>query len=77
MARNEDYADEWAAAGMPEYGDDDLKPAFKTTVQFRTEDDADQFFALIERDKTRSLWWPEHDGFVGRDADARVVVSAE
>lgn len=63
-----DAAAEWAAAGMPEYGSEDLKGAFRTVIHFRTMEDADRFFRehLDGRDRTAYTWWPESDGFVGQ-----------
>jgi hypothetical protein len=58
---------EWEGAGMPDYEQDDIQSAFRVTVHFPTDEDADAFFALLERPKKRTLWWPKSDGHVGSD----------
>src|SRR5205085_4921257 len=58
-----DRESEWE--GMPEYQSGEKKAAFTTTIHFPTEEDAEEFFARIERKRTRYLWWPESDGYVG------------
>lgn len=55
-----DPNDEWT--GMPEFQQPDLNSAFRTTIHFATEQDADAFFRTIERPRARVMWWPEHDG---------------
>jgi hypothetical protein len=72
------YADEWTAAGMPAAeADQDLRHVYQTTVQFRTDEDAASFFEAIDKPKTRRFWWPDHDGFIGRDLGVAVVAGAE
>lgn len=56
---------EEAWAGMPEYTSENLESTFKTSVHFRTHEDADRFFELLGRKKTFAIWWPESDGHVG------------
>lgn len=34
-------------------------PAFSVTVHFKDDEDADEFFKLIDRERRRSLEWPE------------------
>jgi hypothetical protein len=49
---------EWA--GMPEFEPEHVpEEAFRTTVYFRTMEDADSFFALIQRKRLRFTFWPE------------------
>jgi hypothetical protein len=61
-----------AWAGMPAYDSEDKGGAFRTIVHFRTEEDAAAFFALISREQSATLWWPEHDGFVGESTTGKV-----
>lgn len=66
-AQPTDPNSEWE--GMPDFDQPGQPPAYSVTMHFPTEEAADQFFALIERDrpKTKYLWWPHHDGFKGMD----------
>lgn len=67
--------DEWK--GMPEYEQDDRLSAFRTTVHFATEKDADDFFALLGRTKKSSFWYPEDDGLVGSNVGQQYVAEEE
>lgn len=58
----------WSGSGQPEYEHGDLQGAYRTTVHFRTEDDAEAFFEMLGKPKNRYLWWPEGDGHRGSDA---------
>jgi len=58
----------WKASGQPEYEQGDLQGAYRTTVHFRTEEDADAFFDMLQKPKNRYLWWPDGDGHRGSDA---------
>lgn len=60
---------EWE--GMPDFDQPGTGPAFKTTVQFLTNDDADQFFEMLGRDRKASIWWPAGDGHKGWDSTRR------
>jgi hypothetical protein len=60
-------------AGMPPYETADHESAFRSTVHFRTPEDATAFFALIGRQQAASFWWPEGDGHVGSDIHSRYV----
>jgi hypothetical protein len=51
-----DPYEEWV--GMPEYDQENLQAAFKVTVNFKSEQDAKDFFLLIDRPKKASMWWP-------------------
>lgn len=55
-----DVEAEWE--GMPEYVSNNEMSAFKTTVHFATEADADTFFEILKRPKLSSWWFPENDG---------------
>jgi len=70
-----DPKDEWE--GMPGFDQPGQPPAYSVVMHFPTQEDADAFFALIERDRPRTkyLWWPTHDGFRGLDySRAEVIV---
>ena len=54
---------EWA--GMPAYTQRDLRSAFKVVIHFATDADAEAFFALLDKPKRRSMWWPQPDGHTG------------
>jgi hypothetical protein len=67
--------DEWE--GMPGFDQPGQPPAYSVVMHFPTQEDADAFFALIERERPRTkyLWWPTHDGFRGLDySRAEVIV---
>lgn len=66
---------EWQ--GMPEYEQDSKQSAFKTMIHFLTEQDADAFFAMIDRPKHATMWWPEDDGLVGSDSKYHYVQNGE
>lgn len=55
--------EEWR--GMPPFRQDDRESVFHTTVHFATEEDADRFFEQAGQTRSRSIWWPAHDGVVG------------
>lgn len=55
----------WDAAGMPDYEQGDLSGAASVVVHFPTEEDAERFFALIERPRRKTIWWPDADGHKG------------
>jgi hypothetical protein len=50
---------------MPDFQQPPKDAAFSVAVHFPTEEDADRFFALIERPRVRWLWWPRTDGHRG------------
>lgn len=64
--------EEWLAAGMPEYDSQDHMWAYRTVVHFASEEDADAFFAMIERPKQKIMWWPQSDDHTDR-SDGHVV----
>ncbi len=52
--------------GMPEYDQPDSEPYKIITMRFRSEEDAQKFFDLIEQtmsDKQQSLWYPKWDPY--------------
>jgi hypothetical protein len=63
---------EWT--GMPDYEQDDRQAPYRSSIHFRTDADADEFFELIGRKKARTVWWPESDGLVGSNLNEQYVV---
>lgn len=59
--------------GMPDYENERISSHFRLTVHFKTEEDVESFFKLIEREKRTMLWWPESDGHVGSDFRSHFV----
>jgi hypothetical protein len=57
-----------AWGGMPEYESEDRQSAFRCVIHFRTLEDVEPFFTLIQRQQAAQVWWPEHDGFVGESS---------
>lgn len=55
-----DIEAEWE--GMPEYVSNNEMSAFKTTVHFASEEDANTFFEILKRPKLAAWWFPEDDG---------------
>lgn len=53
--------------GMPPFRQDGIESIFSCIVHFATVEDADAFFAGIERPKAKSFWWPQDDGHKGSD----------
>lgn len=66
---------EWDA--MPAYEQPDKTSAFRVTVHFATESDADDFFLSIDRPKRSYMWWPQDDGHVGSDVTVREVLDID
>jgi len=62
---------EWE--GMPDFNQTSKESDFKVTVHFKNEDDVDAFFAIIERPKKASMWYPEGDGHIGSSVFERYV----
>jgi hypothetical protein len=54
---------EWE--GMPDFEQEQKTGAFRVTVHFATDADADRFFELLGKPRRSSMWWPEPDGHVG------------
>lgn len=70
-----DPAKEWK--GMPAFDQGDKNSAYRCTVHFKSGADADAFFALIDRAKASSFWWPVADTHVGSSVNERYVEEAE
>lgn len=68
-----DAAAEW---DLTEFDQDNLKGAAKVIVHFATDADADAFFKLLGRDRTKSMWWPTDDGHVGATVKEEYVLRA-
>ncbi len=60
-----DASAEWV--GMPSYAQPTKDGAAQVVIRFPTEDDANDFFAMIERPRVKSLWWPHGDNHRGMD----------
>jgi hypothetical protein len=60
-----DPREEWV--GMPEYEQETMMAPWKVVIAFPTMEDADRFFALIDRPRSRRMFWPDRGGFVGMD----------
>jgi hypothetical protein len=58
---------------MPAYDQDDKLAAFRVTVNFRSESDADLFFKTIERPKKSSMWYPKDDGLIGSNINEHYI----
>lgn len=58
---------------MPPFKSRDLTSEFTAIIHFLTMKDADEFFELIGRSKSRIVYWPEHDGFKGSDINQQWV----
>lgn len=71
-----DALKEWSEAGMPGYESQNLESAFKVTVHFATDDDADEFFKMLDRPRKSIMWWPKDDGHRGMNAGLQIVSEA-
>jgi hypothetical protein len=58
---------------MPAYDQENKLAAFRTTVNFRSESDADLFFKILERAKKSSFWFPKDDGLIGSNVNEHYV----
>jgi hypothetical protein len=67
--------DEWT--GMPDYESDDKVAAFRVSIAFPTEQDANDFFQMIDRPKKSSLWWPSNDGHIGSTVKMQYINDGE
>lgn len=73
-ARNGGATDPFAEwTDMPDFDQPDKTSAFSVTVHFANEEDADEFFKLINRNKKGSIWWPAEDGHTGANAKQHYV----
>ncbi len=66
-----DALDEWK--NMPDYDQEDKLSAFRTTVHFGSEKDADLFFEIIKRPKKSSFWYPKDDGLIGSNVKEQYI----
>ena len=62
---------EWT--GMPDYESDNKVAAFRVSIAFPTEQDANDFFTKIDRPKKGSMWWPTDDGHIGSSVKVNYV----
>jgi hypothetical protein len=66
---------EWK--GMPEFDSEDKVAAFRVAISFVTEQDANDFFELIDRPKKSVLWWPAEDGHIGSTVKMQYINDEE
>jgi hypothetical protein len=70
-ASPDDPDSEWQ--NMPEFQQPSKWGEYATHIHFATMADAEAFFKLIGRDRTRVVWWPQPDGHTGDLLSHRVV----
>ena len=63
--------DEWT--GMPDFESELKSAAFRVSISFSTEQDANDFFTKIDRPKKGSMWWPTDDGHIGSTVKMKYV----
>ena len=63
---------EWV--GMPDFGNKKMNGEFHCVVHFAREEDADEFFRVLNKKKSRTFWYPENDGLVGSNVNEQYVV---
>ncbi len=61
-----DPASEWVA--MPDFEQPNAQAVYKTIVHFMTHEDADAFFELMGRPRSKYMYWPEEDAAKGNDS---------
>ena len=67
--------DEWT--GMPDFESDDKIAAFRVVINFPSEQDANEFFSMIDRPKKSSMWWPTDDGHIGSSVKLQYIADGE
>ena len=70
-----DAFDEWE--GMPDFDQGDKTSTFRVSIHFKSSEDAEAFFTLINRPKKSSMWWPVDDEHVGSDEFQKYVAESE
>ena len=70
-----DPFDEWK--GMPDFDSEDKVAAFRVAISFPTEQDADDFFKMLDRPKKSALWWPSNDGHIGSTVKMQYINDGE
>lgn len=67
--------------GMPEFAQEDLRPMFRTVVNFRSEEDLREFERLtgqvISRSSVNSIWFPPLIRSTFKDKQYRSVLDEE
>jgi len=66
-----DPSGEWLA--MPEFESKDVQSAWHCTVHFLNMADVEAFFALIEKEQSKVVWYPEDDDHRSSRADVAYV----
>lgn len=51
-----DPEDEWV--DMPDYENKNAQSVYKTIVHFMTQEDADDFFLMLDRPRAKFIYWP-------------------
>jgi hypothetical protein len=62
---------------MTEFDSEDKVAAFRVAISFVSEQDANDFFELIDRPKKSVLWWPAEDGHVGSTVKMQYINDGE
>jgi len=70
-----DAFEEWE--NMPDFESEDVSSAYKTTVHFPTEEDADNFFKLLGVERKKVLWYPDTDGHKPTDGKKEYIKEEE
>ena len=66
-----DWQSEWVE--MPEFISENREPVFSTTVSFFTDEAVVEFFRLIDKPKSKSVFLPEHDGLLASQDKAWIT----
>jgi hypothetical protein len=61
-----DPNNEWVA--MPDYEQPNAQAVYKTIVHFMTMEDADAFFEMVGRPRSKYIYWPDEDAAKGNDS---------
>jgi hypothetical protein len=62
---------------MPDFDQGDKTSTFRVSIHFKSSEDAEAFFTLINRPKKSSMWWPVDDEHVGSDVFQKYVAESE
>lgn len=61
-----DPSAEWV--GMPDFDNPNAQAVYKTVVHFMTHEDADAFFQMVDRPRSKYIYWPDPDQAKGNDS---------
>jgi hypothetical protein len=62
---------EWT--DLPSYENEDIQGVFHAVVHFGSDADANDFFARLGKEKTKTFWWPRDPDHKGSDTSKRFV----